>query len=242
MTFPYSNIEQLLPFIEINSIFLEIGSERGSGSTMFLADLAARHNVTLHSVDICNQPNLSHPSLVLHTAVGSTWCQQVLPTINQKISLLYLDNFDIVWDSLMLAGTYESGEWNRQIYNDLKGQHWPLDYTPYHLLTKEIQQEVWDLFNKKGLPLEQFDFYNNLSQKYKTEFGVDLNNNNCQQEHFAQLMNIIPYLADECIVLFDDTFTINDFWVGKCGPCVVYLQCLGFTIKQIYPNGIALTR
>ena len=137
MKFPYNNIKNFLPTIDPDSMFLEIGSEREAGSTMFLSDLAAECNVTLHSVDICNHATdtITHNNLVLHTAQGSTWCQHVLPTLNQKISLLYLDNFDIIWDSLMLKGTYESGEWNRQIYNDLKGTHWPEEYTPYHLLS-----------------------------------------------------------------------------------------------------------
>jgi len=251
MKFPYTTIENFLPAIDSSSIFLEIGSEPdseslriGAGSTAFLSELAAKYNVTLHSVDICNfaTDTIKHNNLVLHTAQGSAWCQHVLPTLNQKISLVYLDNFDVIWDSLMLEGTYESVEWNNRIYNDLKGPHWLPEYTPYHLLPQEIQQEVGNLFNKKGQTLEEFEFLERLIKKYKNEFGQELNNNNCQREHLTQLIHIVPYLADHCVVLFDDTFTINDFWVGKCGPCVVYLQCLGFSVKQIFPNGVILTR
>ena len=47
---------QLIPhFLEVvdqGSVFVEVGSDRGEGSTPFLAELAASYNTILHTVDI----------------------------------------------------------------------------------------------------------------------------------------------------------------------------------------------
>jgi hypothetical protein len=245
MTFPYISIENFLPFyINPESIFLEIGSECGAGSTAFLANLAKKYNVTLHSVDIDDKSDLIevHSSLQLHIAKGSDWCQKVLPTLKKSISFVYLDNFDIIWDTLMTEENFESAEWNSRIYNDLKGELWPQEFTPWHKMPVHLKEEVCNQFGKKGRELKDFKKLNDSIKMYREKFGLELNNNNCQIEHLKQLLVIEPYLDQHCTVLFDDTFTVEDCWSGKCGPCVIYLQCLGFKIQQVFSNGVVLTR
>jgi hypothetical protein len=244
MLFPYTTIEKYLPnLIEPGSIFLEIGSERGAGSTVFLSDLAKKYNVTLHTVDLDNTSDIvPHSNLITHTACGSDWCKTILPTLNKSVSLVYLDNFDIITDNLMAQGNYESSEWNRNVYNDLKGEDWPQDFTPWHKMPLNLKNEIWTMFGRQGKDFEAFKHLNFLTKHYQENFGIELNNNNCQIEHLNQLLAIEPYLSKHCTILFDDTFTVEECWSGKCGPCVIYLQCKGFKIQNIFSNGIVLTR
>jgi hypothetical protein len=231
--------------LDADSIFLEIGSSRGPGcSTQELADIAYELGVKLHSVDIRPEihSEIKHDNVVLHTAVGSEWCESVLPTLGKKIAFLYLDNFDIIWDILMLQDTYETSEWNRSVYDDLKGPSWPEDFTPWHLLPNDLKQEIRDTFHKQGSELGVFLRLQEQITFYKQRMGVELTNNNCQIEHLTQLMRIEPFLARNSVVMFDDTFTVNDCWHGKCGPGVVFLQCNGFQITSKMPNSVLLTR
>lgn len=80
-----------------NSVFVEIGSERGEGSTSYLTKLAQENNTVLHTVDIIPQ-DLNIPGLICHTATGSEWCKTIFPALDKKISCLYLDNFDWDWN------------------------------------------------------------------------------------------------------------------------------------------------
>ena len=81
-------------------IILEIGSDRYEGSTIFLADLAQKKNISLYTVDIdiSAYRRIKHPSIVWQYSIGSDWCQNILPDLQKKIGLLYLDNFDYNWD------------------------------------------------------------------------------------------------------------------------------------------------
>jgi hypothetical protein len=80
-----------------DGVFVEIGSERGEGSTNYFAELARKMDTKLITVDVKNVPNqLSDVEYV--TANGSHWAQHIFPDYSKKISCLYLDNFDYNWD------------------------------------------------------------------------------------------------------------------------------------------------
>jgi hypothetical protein len=256
MKYKHKNISTYLNEIDPTSVFVEIGSERGEGSTLFLADLAEKHKVDLLTVDIIdrkhftpkiqNQKNnfftndidwgdfykkvrddswpvsansidelpenlqlecqkihnwskwknhsvkntklrneihvsdytlSSHPSIRWFQEVGSEWSKKFGETINKKISMLYLDNFDYIWD----------------VNNESDS-----------MISRQIQQ-------------------------YK-EMGFEMNNQNCQIEHLKQILYLTPYFDQNCVVALDDTYLYNDCWVGKSGPAVVYLLCHNFSI------------
>lgn len=62
--------------------------------------------------------------------------------------------------------------------------------------------------------------------------GVVMNNVNCQIEHLKQLLALVDLFHQDTVIIFDDTYKINDCWVGKCGPCVVYLLCHGYEVLE----------
>jgi hypothetical protein len=79
--------------------------------------------------------------------------------------------------------------------------------------------------------------------EYKEKFDIEMNNENSQQEHLEQTINLLSWLSDSAIVLCDDTFQIDGKWDGKCGLVVPYLQQFGFQVTATIPGiGILLSR
>lgn len=82
-------------------LFVEIGSDRGEGSTAWLDALAAEHNTKLITVDISSkarghlESKLNNTEFVVQA--GSDWADDFY-TSGQGIAVLYLDNFDYIWD------------------------------------------------------------------------------------------------------------------------------------------------
>lgn len=85
-------------------LVVEIGSERGEGSTAYFRDWAQARGVDFHTVDVTDEARSHFANNVdyggigdihFHTVdTGHAWCRDVLPTLNKQIAVLYLDNFD----------------------------------------------------------------------------------------------------------------------------------------------------
>lgn len=174
-----------------DTVWVEIGSERGEGSTMALAGQAERWHTVLHSVDISDYcwSTLKYPSLICHVAKGSVWTKNYSDTIGKRISMLYLDNFDWIYD---------------------------VHHVPPHV---NVQIE-----------------------KYQKEFKEIMNNRRCQREHLAQIINLMPWLNDDCIVAMDDTYLLDGIWTGKCGAGAVYLETFDFETVYYSSGGTVMIR
>jgi hypothetical protein len=92
-----------IPFIlysdynEETDIILEIGSERGEGSTEFFNSYAVSFKIPFYTVDVSDEAktklsHLKNTNFIIEN--GSSWTKQILPTLNKKIKILYLDNYD----------------------------------------------------------------------------------------------------------------------------------------------------
>ena len=96
----YQSIASYIPS-KPTGVFVEIGSERGEGSTISLNNLAAQYNTKLISVDINPDAQQRYGHQLAHTEFvvesGSTWAKN-FSTFQSNIALLYLDNFDYIWD------------------------------------------------------------------------------------------------------------------------------------------------
>lgn len=223
----YKETHNYISIIDSDSVFVEIGSEYGEGSTAYFADLATKYNTSLHSVDISTDAvgTVKNENIVWHNAIGSEWCKQY-NKINKKISVLYLDNFDYIWDASYSSATAER-IMSTEMYNNLKGSDWHAEYTSYKDLQDWVKNEIEVTCN-----LTYDSMIADLTEKY-AQYGLEWNNQNCQIEHFTQLFHLYPYLSDNCTVIFDDTLLHNDCWIGKNGPGVVMLRSLGFNIIKI---------
>lgn len=95
--------DRALPYIKDldytpNDIIVEIGSEKGEGSTSWFDDFAKQKNIDFYSVDVTDYASirfrhLKNTNFVI-TRSGSAWAKDSLPKIAKKIKVLYLDNYD----------------------------------------------------------------------------------------------------------------------------------------------------
>ena len=74
--------------------------------------------------------------------------------------------------------------------------------------------------------------------------GTIMNNFNCAQEHLSQMLACLPCMADQCLIVCDDTWKCPNegIYIGKCGVVVHYLLYLGFDLLLEKDLGIILGR
>ena len=89
---PYQLFDQLKDQIEPGSLFVEIGSDRGGGSTYYLQNLARQTKNDFITVDI--DPVYLGSSIKSVKMAGEDWVQDQLPTIGSKVRLVFMDGFD----------------------------------------------------------------------------------------------------------------------------------------------------
>ena len=237
----FESIRQFVKNVDPNSVFVEIGSDRGDGSTSLLADLAQQHTVELLTVDINDKATLT-PEEQLWDRFYNNIKDESWPT--------NITNIDQLPDSIKNE-CLEVFKWNLEAKKIYQEQHNSVDLKnhPSIVWHTGVAGSDWcknysTVVNKKIslLLLDNFDYINNTSDlapheaeqviEYREKYNIDMNNQNCQIEHFTQALYLIPHLTNNAIVVFDDTYLYNDCWIGKCGPVVVYLQSLGFEILR----------
>jgi hypothetical protein len=103
---PYSKLENFDLAVDQNNIVVEIGSERGEGSSLWLHEWAKQRNIEFYSVDVEHgQRQQEYPEINwIVTSSGSDWCKNTLLGLNKKIKVLYLDNFDWIWEPENIPG------------------------------------------------------------------------------------------------------------------------------------------
>jgi hypothetical protein len=193
MGMDFSRINNYIDQIVITDDLLEIGSERGEGSTAILGSIAHNSNKILHSVDIDKtlisyntQKHTSNP-IKFYNLKGEDFLDQ---NNHLKFSIVLLDNFDWNWHPL------DTPDW--------------------------IQNQITD---------------------YKNIYNLEMNNLNSQKTHLIQSIKLTNMLADQCIIVCDDTWVLDNqgIYCGKCGAAIPYLLSLGFSINH-EPWGVILIR
>jgi len=187
----YKQVEQYLDRINEGS-WVEIGVDRGEGSTRFFADLAQQRGTHFYGVDADPDQiarataNLSAgSSLPDHITLVAAKGEDFLSNWNntkpgEKISLAYLDNFD--WD-------YWLGQ----------------------------QEEPF-------VPIQK--------QHYREKMKVEMLNLNSQLTHLAQAMRILPLMADNSVIVCDDTWyhPNEGIFIGKCSAVIPLLLVSGYAL------------
>lgn len=95
----YSLLGDLLPELDSGGAIVEVGSDRGEGSTAFLSSLANKTGRQFFSVDFSQQgfENAGNKcGTCAHKAMGEEWLEKAYSSISgsAKIVLAYLDNYD----------------------------------------------------------------------------------------------------------------------------------------------------
>ena len=128
-----------------------------------------------------------------------------------------------------------------------------------HLDHSIWQVETGSVWTKKILPtlnkqikilyLDNYDWSNPgpNADTIKTSYAfrnVDWSNLGSQIEHLHQMINCMPYMADQSLVICDDTPVVEHHgtYTGKCGAVVPYLLCNGYKILYTGNNGVILSR
>jgi hypothetical protein len=121
------------------------------------------------------------------------------------------------------------------------------------------QVETGSVWTKKILPtlnkqikvlyLDNYDWANPgpNADTIRTSYAfrnVDWSNMGSQVEHLQQMVNCMPYMADQSLVICDDTPLVagSETYTGKCGAVVPYLLCNGYKIVYTGNNGVILAR
>ena len=193
-TTPFKLLETRFKNLSITdkNIILEIGSERGEGSSLFFYNLAKDHNIDFYSIDVVPDAknNCDYINFIVAKS-GHEWCMDVLPTLNKKIKILYLDNFDWIYPSIA-----------------------------------------------------HFEWLNDQIKSY-ADRGIIMNNDNSQEEHRLQSIFCIPYMDEESIVFFDDTWvddSLDSGYDGKCGKAIQLFINAGFIIENNPQYGLLAYR
>lgn len=77
---------------------------------------------------------------------------------------------------------------------------------------------------------------------YLKEYGSNITNEKSEMIHLEIVKNLEKKLNDKSIIVFDDTFTKNNLYIGKGSKAIPYLLNLGFKIISKNSNSIALQR
>jgi hypothetical protein len=96
-TTPYQILSDNELSLSNDNIIVEIGSERGEGSTKYLHQWASKHNIDFYSIDVDESASKNEDLTGVKFQIveaGHIWCRDILPNLNKKIKILYLDNFD----------------------------------------------------------------------------------------------------------------------------------------------------
>ena len=102
----FQRFEKYSEVLTPDSLVLEIGTDRGlkraeyAGSTRYMKELADKYSCSFATVDVDNELLLPaiERGVDSYAMTGEAFCQNVLPDMNKKVSMVYLDNFDWDWN------------------------------------------------------------------------------------------------------------------------------------------------
>lgn len=98
----YSLIEKVMPYYK-DGVVLEIGMERGEGSTTFFNEFCRNSGLKFYSVDFDPIPRQSVQDLdwvIPVTMTGEDFLLNYFKEKNQKVFFAYLDNFDYIFEHI----------------------------------------------------------------------------------------------------------------------------------------------
>ncbi len=101
----------------------------------------------------------------------------------------------------------------------------------------------------KVLYLDNYDWCNpgpfadEITERY-AERNVEWSNISSQVEHIAQMINCLPHMANQSLVICDDTPLVDHSgtYTGKCGAVVPLLLANNYKIVYSGNNGVILAR
>ena len=127
-----------------------------------------------------------------------------------------------------------------------------LDHVIWQVETGSVwAKKVLPTLNKqiKVLYLDNYDWSNPgpNADTIRTSYAfrnIDWSNLGSQVEHLHQMVNCLPYMSDQSLIICDDTPLVDHSgtYTGKCGAVVPYLLFNGYRIVYAGNNGVILAR
>jgi hypothetical protein len=94
--------------LDSDAVILEIGAERGEGSTQHFYNFCEKNNLCFITVDFevqavnrakyISRDGISNQWAFVYHSTGEDFLENVFPTMDKKITFAYLDNFDWLWE------------------------------------------------------------------------------------------------------------------------------------------------
>ena len=198
----YKQVEQYLDQIDLGA-WIEIGVDRGEGSTKFFAGLAKTKATKFYGVDA------DESQIIRARTVLSAQGQAVLHNDGQ----FYLVEGTLP-DHIELVHSF--GE---QFLHQLTSQPVSLVY---------LDNFDWDYW----VGGEEESFVPAQKQHYREYMGTEMTNINSQLAHLAQAVLLMPMMAKNSIIVCDDTWyhPNEGVFIGKCSAVIPYLMLHGFEL------------
>ena len=198
----YKQVEQYLDQIDLGA-WIEIGVDRGEGSTRFFENLAKTKATKFYGVDA------DENQIARARAVLSSQGQMVLGTDGQ----FYLAAGSLP-DHIELTHAF--------------GEQFLANLTPQPISLVYLDNFDWDYW----VGGEEESFVPAVKQHYRDYMGTEMTNINSQKAHLAQAMLLMPMMAANSIIVCDDTWyhPNEGVFIGKCSTVIPYLMLNGFEL------------
>jgi hypothetical protein len=123
-------------------------------------------------------------------------------------------------------------------FYNIKGEDFLDQYTDLKFSIVLLDNFDWNWWGEEDPP----SFLKEQRDEYMSDYQLDMTNINSQIAHLMQAIKLTNMLAEQCVIVCDDTFlSSNQTYDGKCGAAVPYLLTLGFT-PHITSAGVILVR
>jgi hypothetical protein len=195
----YKNVEQYIDQID-RGAWLEIGVDRGEGSTKFFADLAKDHATKFFAVDA-----------------------DLDQVIRARNSLSQTGNAIINPDGSI---TQELGQPPEHVvFVHARGEAF-IDTLPEHSSAGKVSLVYLDNFDwDYWVGRQEESFVPAQKEHYKKTMGVEMTNINSQQTHLLQALKLMPMMSENSIIVCDDTWyhPQEGVFIGKCSAVIPFL-------------------
>ena len=108
------------------------------------------------------------------------------------------------------------------------GEQFLANLTPQPISLVYLDNFDWDYW----VGGEEESFVPAVKQHYRDYMGTEMTNINSQKAHLAQAMLLMPIMADNSIIVCDDTWyhPNEGVFIGKCSAVIPYLMLHGFEL------------
>ena len=203
----YKEVEQFINAVDPTGAWVEIGVDRGEGSTKFFADMAKAKGTKFYGVDA------DENQIVRARAVLSAQGKMVLGNDGQ----FYLAEGALP-DHVELSHAFGE-DFLEKFAKDNPGKKFSLVY---------LDNFDWDYW----VGGQEEAFVPAQKQHYRDYMGTEMTNINSQKTHLLQAMRLMPLMTEKSIIVCDDTWyhPNEGVFIGKCSAVIPYLLLQGYQV------------